>query len=247
MAGDNDTEKLRRFFVEKINKPTTVLTGNEKKHLADVLRAKVGDKIILCPNDGKDYIFEISAFDKNSITLYYEEEFVNPTETNLFLTVFPALLKGDKTELVVQKLTELGVKRISPFISEFTVQKSEKNDRLKRTAHEVSKQCGRAIIPEIDDVMKFNDMINKLADYDAVVIAYEDAFTNGNRITDVVKGNERNVALIVGPEGGFSKKEVEEFINHGYKPVTLGKRILRAETASISATAVIMQLCGEWS
>ena len=85
-----------------------------------------------------------------------------------------------------------------------------------------TKQCGRAIIPEIDDVMKFNDMINKLADYDAVVFAYEDAFTNGNRITDVVKGNERNVALIVGPEGGFSKKEVEEFINHGYKPVTLG-------------------------
>ena len=238
---------MRRFFVEKIEKPSLNVYGNERKHLADVLRARVGDKVILCPNDGNDYVYKIVGFDKNSVSLNYVSENKNETEPELMLTVFASLLKGDKTELVVQKLTELGVKRITPFISDYTVQKSEKNERLKRSAHEASKQCGRAIIPEVTEIVSFDQMLKTLDKYDTVVFAYEDAYTSGKRLSDVIKGNEKTIALVVGPEGGFSEREVNALTLAGYEPVTLGKRILRAETASIAGASVIMCLAGEWS
>ena len=238
---------MRRFFVEKIEKPSLNVYGNERKHLADVLRARVGDKVILCPNDGNDYVYKIVGFDKNSVSLNYVSENKNETEPELMLTVFASLLKGDKTELVVQKLTELGVKRITPFISDYTVQKSEKNERLKRSAHEASKQCGRAIIPEVTEIVSFDQMLKTLDKYDTVVFAYEDAYTSGKRLSDVIKGNEKTIALVVGPEGGFSEREVNALTLAGYEPVTLGKRILRAETASIAGASVIMYLAGEWS
>ncbi|MBQ7227141.1 MAG: 16S rRNA (uracil(1498)-N(3))-methyltransferase [Clostridia bacterium] len=238
---------MRRFFVEKIEKPSLNVYGNERKHLADVLRARVGDKVILCPNDGNDYVYKIVGFDKNSVSLNYVSENKNETEPELMLTVFASLLKGDKTELVVQKLTELGVKRITPFISDYTVQKSKKNERLKRSAHEASKQCGRAIIPEVTEIVSFDQMLKTLDKYDTVVFAYEDAYTSGKRLSDVIKGNEKTIALVVGPEGGFSEREVNALTLAGYEPVTLGKRILRAETASIAGASVIMCLAGEWS
>ncbi len=222
------------------------VTGNEYKHLAEVLRARVGDKIILCPNDGRDYVYEAVAFDKSSVTLSYIDDYENDTEPGLNLSVFLSLLKGDKTEFAVQKLTELGVKKIFPFIGEYTVRNSEKSDRLRRAAHEASKQCGRAIIPEVSETIKFADVPHMLDGYDTVVFAYEGAYATGKRLGDVVRKNDKNIALIVGPEGGFSEAEVGIMTDNGYTPVTLGKRILRAETASVAGAAVIMQLAGEW-
>ena len=178
------------------------LTGDERRHLADVLRSRVGDRVIICPNDGKDYIYEITAFDKTAVTLDFVECVPNPTEPDLFLCAYIALLKGDKTELEVQKLTELGARRIVPFTSDRTVKGSEKSERLRRAAHEAS--------------------------------------------GDVINGTEKRVALVIGPEGGFSEEEVNAAEKAGYEGVTLGKRILRAETAAIAGAAVIMQLCGEW-
>lgn len=237
---------MRRFFVDNISKPVMELRGEERRHLADVLRARVGEKAILCPNDGKDYVYEIKAFTKDSITLGYVSETENTTEPSLDLCVMCALLKGDKTEFAVQKLTELGVKKIIPFVSEYTVQRSEKKDRLVRAAHEAAKQCGRAVIPEIRDILTFEQMTKELCGIDKVVFAYEGAYSKGKHLRDVVDPFDRNVALIVGPEGGFSEKEVRMLSESGYAPVTLGKRILRAETAAVAAAAVIMYICGEW-
>ena len=237
---------MRRFFVDKIEKPRLRLTGEEYKHLAEVLRARVGDRVVLCPNDGRDYVYEAVAFDRSSVTLEYIEEMPNPTEPELRLTVYAALLKGDKTEYAVQKLTELGAAKFVPFVSEFTVKRSEKTDRLVRTAHEASKQCGRARLPEVGDVLTFEEMMSTLSGYDAVIFAYEGAYAAGKRLDEVLTGNERSVALIVGPEGGFSEGEVNVLKSAGYEPVTLGKRILRAETAAVAAAAVIMYAEGEW-
>ena len=237
---------MRRFFVDKADKPILKLTGDERKHLAEVLRARQGDKIVVCPNDGNDYIYEIVSFDKTSVTLNFIEQYVNPTEPDLFLCVYIALLKGDKTELEVQKLTELGVKKIVPFVCERTVKNTEKTERLLRAAHEASKQCGRAIIPEISEVKNFKEIISELSQYDSSVFAYEGAYGGGYRLGDIVSGNEKSIALVIGPEGGFSDDEVNIALETGIKSVTLGKRILRAETAAIAGTAVIMQLCGEW-
>ena len=222
------------------------LTGDERRHLADVLRARPGDRVILCQNDGTDYTFEITAFDRTSVTLTFVEQHINPTEPDLYLCAYIALLKGDKTELEVQKLTELGVRRIYPFVCDRTVKASERSERLRRAAHEASKQCGRAIIPDIAEIGTFAGMLEELSDYDSVVFAYEGAYGKGPSIDEVVRGNEKRIALIVGPEGGFSDDEVAAAARAGWKGVTLGKRIMRAETAAIAGAAVIMQLCGEW-
>ena len=237
---------MRRFFVDKISKPTIELKGNERRHLADVLRARVGERVILCPGDGKDYTYKTVSFAKDRVTLAYVSESENTTEPFLDLCVFCALLKGDKTEFAVQKLTELGVKRIQPFVSEYTVQRSEKKDRLVKAAHEAAKQCGRAVIPEIGDVVSFDEITDMLGDFDKTVFAYEAAYSGGTRMKDAICGSERSVALVVGPEGGFSKNEAQTLVRKGYSPVTLGKRILRAETASVAAAAVILYMCGEW-
>ena len=196
MASIHVPSKMRRFFVDKIEKPIAKLYGNENKHLAEVLRSKKGDLIILCPQDKKDYFYEIIDFDKNSTTLKYIEEKENETEPSINLTVYFSLIKGDKSELVVQKLTELGVTKICPFISEYTVQKSDKIDRLKRVALEASKQCGRAIVPEINEVIKFNSMLDMLVNYDAVIFAYEDAFTNGKHKDDILSGTSQALLFL---------------------------------------------------
>lgn len=237
---------MKRFFVDKIEKPYLTLRGEERRHLADVLRAREGDRVVLCPNDGRDYVYEAVAFDRDSVRLKYIEDFKNETEPTLELTAYISLLKGDKTELAVQKLTELGVHRVVPFVSECTVRTGEKSDRLRRAAHEASKQCGRAYIPEVRDAISFADMVGELSEYDTAVFAYEGAYASGERLKDVLRGDEKTIALVVGPEGGFSEKEVAVMIAAGHGPVTLGKRILRAETASIACAAVIMQLSGEW-
>ncbi len=236
---------MRRFFVDKADIPQVILSGSEHKHLAEVLRARVGEKVILCPNDGRDYVYTITSFDKTSTTLEYIEDYPNETEPKFELTVYAALLKGDKTELAVQKLTELGVKSVRPFISDYTVQKSEKSDRLRRAALEAAKQCGRAIIPTVAEPVTFSEIIPELSKYDAVVFAYEGAYGSGYTIEEVLR-KANNAALIVGPEGGFSEREVSALTSRGYNPVTLGKRILRAETASIAGAAVILHMMGEW-
>ncbi len=246
MDGICGGEKVRRFFAEKADIPVMRLTGDERRHLADVLRARQGERIIVCPNDGYDYVYEITAFDKSSVTLSFVSREFNLTEPSLFLCAYIALLKGDKTEFEVQKLTELGVRRIVPFISERTVCRSEKSVRLRRAAHEASKQCGRAVIPDITETATFEEVLAELRGYDSVVFSYEGAYGNGKRINEVINGGEKRVALVTGPEGGFSDGEVARAADEGFCGVTLGKRILRAETAAIAGAAVIMQLCGEW-
>lgn len=237
---------MRRFFTDKINKPETSLSGDEHKHLTEVLRARPGERIIICTGDGIDNVFEIKSIDKKSTVLSFVEEKINDTETRVELTVFFAMLKGDKSELVVTKLTELGVRRIVPFVSEFTVKTGEKTERLARAALEACKQCGRSRVPEICDIIRFNEIPRLLGSYDKVVFAYEGAYAKGRRLRDVITGRENKIALIIGPEGGFSEKEVKLMSDSGVPAVTLGKRILRAETASIAAAAVVLYICGEW-
>lgn len=237
---------MRRFFVDKVNIPNMELVGAECNHIINVLRFKAGDEIVLCPNDGIDYIYEIVCINKKSIELKFLKSVENECNSKLNLTVFFGLLKGDKSEFVVTKLTELGVSNIVPFVSKFTVKVSNKIDRLERAGVEACKQCGRAILPTISDVIKFKDIVNQLSEFDKVIFAYEDAYIKGDRLSNVIDGSEKSVALIIGSEGGFAPEEVEMLVTSGVNIVTLGRRILRAETASIATSAVIMQMCGEW-
>ena len=244
----------RKFYIKtekSFEKESLIIVeGEEFNHIVNVLRKKQGDEICVIDGSGTDYICIINEINKKNLSLKIVDMKDCESETKCNVTVFQALVKGDKFELIIQKLTELGVKKLVPFSSNFCQVKSNTTrlDRLEKISIEALKQCGRAKKLEIDEIVDFKDMINKLKEYDKVIFAYENATDNLSQELLKVNGNlSENVAIIVGSEGGFSKEEAEELskLNNLCK-VSLGKRILRAETASIALTSVVMFLLDEW-
>ncbi|MDR2201890.1 MAG: 16S rRNA (uracil(1498)-N(3))-methyltransferase [Clostridiales bacterium] len=234
---------MRRFFVEKINE-TVFLRGEEHKHLSLVLRARAGERVVLFCGDGLDYTARIDSVGQNETRLAVIEKSSNTAEPPINLTLFFSALKGDKNDLVVQKATELGVGGLRPFISEFTQVKKEslKTDRLNKIALEAAKQCGRSSVPRVYPPLDFDGLLDALkgGGYDSVIFAYENAESGGLSID----ADSKNIAVIVGGEGGFCGREAKAIADAGAKTVTLGKRILRAETASIALCALVMHGAG---
>ena len=227
------------------------LGGDEFVHAIKVLRHKKGDELCLIDGYGYDYTAVIDNISKNSFTIKIENKQQSKAEVKTNVVVFQALVKGDKFELITQKLTELGVNEIIPFESEFCqVKKSTTRlDRLDKISIEALKQCGRAKKVKIQNVCTFEQMLDCLNKYDIVVFAYEKAkySLSANMFNEKTK-KANNVAIIVGSEGGFSEAEVEELSKiPSVKTVSLGERILRAETASIALTSAVMFCLGEWN
>lgn len=243
---------MKRFFVPTIS-DTPILTGENHKHLSVVLRARPGESVVLCPQDGCDHICEIVRIEKTQTILKRLHTVANDKEPRVRLTVYSALMKGDKNEWAAQKLTELGVSEIVPFRSEFTVVKpSDKHrERLCRVCEEAAKQCGRAIVPNVGTPIDFSEIPDRMAQYDLVLFPYEkaDGLDIRSYLTDRIDTKGRDgiatAALIVGSEGGFSEREAQTLEAAGVRPVTMGKRILRAETANITAAAILMYALGE--
>ena len=238
---------MRKIFVTSIEGSNVVLTGDNHAHLAYAMRSRVGDEVIVCC-DKIDYYCSIIKISKNETVLAINSYTPVTTEPEIEITLFPAILKGDKMEFVVQKTTELGVCEISPFVSkncECRVQ-AVRIDRLKKIAEEASKQCGRGIIPTINEVCAFDNVVDSLKNFDYVVFPYEHAVKPD--LKEFLRSkNGKRVAIVVGSEGGFTESEVEQMKNAGAKPITLGSRIMRAETASVAVTSVVMYESGEWS
>ena len=242
---------LKRYFIQQdLSKGLTALIGGAQyNHLVNVIRQKKGDKIILLNGDGYDYTAEIIEISKQNATVLILDKQENLRKTKINLTVFCGLLKGDTSENQAVKLSELGIYEFVPFISENCVIKkdSKKAERLNRVASESSKQCKRAIPIKVSDIKSYSEILNNLKNYQIKIIAYEQE--KNNTLKQALKGIEicKNAALIIGPEGGFSKAEVDMAINAGCNVVTLGKTILKADTAAISAAAAILYEAGEWS
>ena len=168
----------------------------------------------------------------------------NEKNPKVNITVFQGLVKGDKIDLIVQKLTELGISNLYTFESEFTVAKANNNkiDRLNKVSEEACKQCGRSIPLNIYETIKFKDMINKLKEFDLILFANEK-----NRVRDFKEfSGKKNIAVVVGSEGGFSDVEIDEIYNAGAINFGLGERILRAETASIALASIIGYMVEVW-
>ena len=148
--------------------------------------------------------------------------------------------------LIVQKLTELGIKTFIPFESQFITSKDKfnKQEKLQIISNQSIKQCKRSIPMEVKPTMSFNNMVKALKDYDVVIFANETE--QSKNLNEIKLNSQQKIAIIVGSEGGFSEKECEEIANSGGSSITLGKRILRAETASIGLASVVMYLIGEW-
>ncbi len=236
------TEKLKRYYAQPsdIDGGLAVLSGEQYNHMANVMRAKIGDRVILCAGDGLDRESEIIAIELGRAKLKILSTVQNPNEPKLKLTAYCGLLKGDKLELAAQKLSELGAARLVPFTSAHTVAKSANLRRLERIAEESAKQCGRAGIMQVLPPIDFKGLLSALIRHTAVVFCNECEDERTLRQTLQGLRGIKDAAVITGCEGGFSTAEAVALKEAGALSVTLGGRILRAETAAIYAAGVVM-------
>lgn len=237
---------MRKIFVTSIDGEKIVLEGDDHAHLAYALRSRIGDKVTVCC-DKIDYECVIENITKHQTTLLVVSYQTVESEPIVDVTLFPAILKGDKMELVVQKCTELGVNTIIPFVSkncECRVQ-AVRIERLNKISMEAAKQCGRGYVPPVLEVVDFAKVVEMLKEFDLIVFPYEKA-TKPSLKEYLMDKNAKKVAIIVGSEGGFAENEAKMLIDAGAIPVTLGKRIMRAETASIAVLSALMYQMGEW-
>ncbi len=235
---------LKRFFVDTIEE-ITVLEGEEFEHAKNVLRLNVGAEVILLDNSGKEYTAVISQVEKKRMLLSIVREEVGEREAKTDVCLLFGYLKNaDKNEFIVQKAVELGVNKIGVFSSEFSSAYMNENklERLNKVAKEASKQCLRATAPTIEYFDNLQSALKSASAYENKIFACEFA-SESELALGQIKGS---TAIVVGSEGGFSREEAENAKTLGYKHVTLGKRILRAETAAVSLTAVAMFALGEW-
>lgn len=237
---------MARFFVNSCNKKDNLIfiDGDENTHLNSVLRLKVGEQVDICFNNGLVYTCElVEVGKKQSIAQIFKiSEEQNLGHINLFM----ALINADRMDWLVQKVTELGVSCITPFESEFCTVKDKGNkaERLRRVALSACKQSRRAFVPEIKETLSFNQMIGQLEDFEQVIIAYENEKQNAKEILSKLD-KTKPIAIVIGSEGGFSKKEVEILKEKG-NCISLGRSILRAETAGMALISAINYELGFW-
>lgn len=243
---------MRRVFVPAEQIP--VITGSDAHHIRDVLRMKTGDRLELLDGTGMVHEAEIKEIKKEKIVCRIIESGKTSTssvesskvESRIRITLAQSLLKTSRMDFVVEKCTELGVNQIIPMLTERTVAGKAKLDRWKKIAKSAAEQSGRAIIPEISPLMKFEGVLKMRNQFDLALIPWEleKEKTLKNVLTDPRITELPDILFLVGPEGGFSQKEIKQAIKAGFVPLSLGKRILRAETAGMAVLAAIMYELG---
>ncbi|MDD7092780.1 MAG: RsmE family RNA methyltransferase [Eubacteriales bacterium] len=229
--------EIRRFLTssDKIKNDVAEISGDEFTYAVKVLRQKTGFTVIVNTGDGYDRIGEISEIAKDKLTVKIRETVKNEATPDKKITLYQGSCKQGKNDFIVQKAVELGISRIVFFKSDFVTEKEVNLERLRKIATEALKQCGRADSVEVE----FTDYFSAVDNCENAVIFYEGECEN--TLSDI--GNAVS-ALFVGSEGGFSEREVGYARERGLKTITLGKRILRAETASVVATSMIQYLTG---
>ncbi len=234
--------EIRRFFVEPNfrNGEFVTITGDEFLHLKKVLRMKTGYKIIVCFNDGFEYRCTINEIE-NDYAIAKIDESIKVSDPLFDITLFPSILKGGKLDLVIQKCVELGIKSVTPFVSRNTSEKKFNAERGNRISFEAAKQCGSAFLSVVNEAVDFDEMVSEFKNFDSVYFFYEDENMESVSALEVPKGK---IAIVIGSEGGFTSEEVEKAKLNGAKILSLGKRILRAETASIVAASLILYKMG---
>ncbi len=232
-----------RFFAENIGEEVA-LTGDEYRHAKNVLRLNTGDEVTLLDGSGAEYSAIVARAEKGTLYLHVIGKTVSDREPKTDVYLLIGALKGDKTELVVQKATELGVNRIGVFSSRYCSAFFGENklSRLERVAREASKQCMRARVPAIEYFDSFSAALDSAKDYQHKLFACEFLEASEGAIADMGV----SYCIVVGSEGGFTEEEFRSAKEKGFCGISLGKRVLRAETAAIALLAVVMEKAGEW-
>ena len=231
---------MQRYFAKLIDKEHVKLEPEDEHHLLHVMRMRQGDEIEAVA-DGVLYLCNIGS--TNPLTIYAVHEIETDVELNVDVTLLFALTKGDRTDLVVQKATELGVKRIALIQSERTVVRYEEKDIAKKCARyqkimkEASEQSHRLIVPEMMGIFNLKKLPKEVFS-DLNYVGYEkDASDVSGMFANFDK--KKSITILIGPEGGFSEEEINNLVKQGFIRTSLGKRILRAETAAMYALSVI--------
>lgn len=241
---------MQRYFVnkEQFSDNQVIITGDDVHHISKVLRGNIGDKIICANGEGYDVDAEIVSIDSKRVVCRIVNTLVDSREPKIELILAQALPKADKMDLIIQKGTEIGVTTFLPFTSERTIvqlndKKEQKRvERWEKIAKEAAEQAHRSRVPKILPITTIKELLNNL-DTVLPLIAYEKEDTNS--LSKVLtKGlSDKKILLIIGPEGGFTEKEIRIAEEKGAIPISLGKRILRTETAGIVGAAnIIYQL-----
>lgn len=234
----------KRFFVDSIAADNTaVLEGDEFVHAKTVQRVEEGSEICLLDGSGKEYTAIVTKVEKRLLTAHITGCADSDREPKTPVYLLCGALKGDKTELIVQKACELGAEKIGVFSSEYCAAYLNENkiERLKKVAREAAKQCMRARAPEIVYFDNFKSALLSADNYKNKLFACEFADKSDINLSSL----EGPTAIVVGSEGGFSEKEFALSRDLGYSAVYLGKRILRAETAAIALVAIAAHALGE--
>ena len=239
---------MYNFFVDENQKLNDkyIITGTDFNHIKNVLRMAVGDSFLVSEN-GVSNLCEIEDFTEASVVVKIIEENYNDTNLPIKIYLFQGLPKGDKMELIIQKAVELGVEGIIPVEMNRCVvklddkKKKSKVSRWQTISESAAKQSKRNTIPEICDVLTYKQAMAKAKEMDLFLVPYESK--NGmedtkNALSQIKSG--MSVGILIGPEGGFDEKEVDVAFENGGKVVSLGKRILRTETAAITAVSMCM-------
>ena len=236
-----------RYFLTTINGDIATVQGAEASHLVKVMRIREGDSVILTDRSGWDYNAVAKQIGKDEIIFDVISKEKNPAEPTKKLTVYMALPKSDKLEFITQKMCELGAARLVPFVSEYCVaQKSKKDDnkitRLQKISDEACKQSGRSAPMVVEKTATFKEILPQLESYDKVILFYEHG---REKLSEMNFDGCRNVAVIIGSEGGFSQKEADLMVEKGAINIVLGSRILRCETAAVTAASLVMFSMGQ--
>ena len=236
-----------RYFTKELANGRAALTGSDAHHLADVMRAKLGEEVVLCGPDGLEYIGTVTRLASDRVEFTVTDGAPSKAEPDVQVTLFAAYPKQGKLEEVIRHSVELGVTEVVPFFSRYCVatpkKEDVKNERYNRIAAEAAKQAGRAMLPHV--AMPLNDFAAVCAEFskfDAVLYFYEGG---GASLREVLHpGQYKRLAIVTGSEGGFSVEEAAAAKAAGAITVGLGPRILRCETAPLAALTAAMLLTG---
>lgn len=239
---------MPRFFVnrESITDNTVMIAGDDSRHIARSLRMAVGDRVIVCDGSGDELLCRLAKI-RDDITeceiLSRGKSIVEPPYQ---LALFMGYPKGDKLETVIQKAVELGATKIVPFESSRCVKRpdikksGERLPRLKRIAEEAAKQCGRATVPTVSLPLSFDEMLAQASKYQLALFCYEaEQSSSIKEQLSYFKLPPSSICVVIGSEGGFSEEEAQTALSSGLLSVSLGKRILRCETAPDYALSAI--------
>lgn len=240
---------MHHFFVEKgqVGSEYITITGADVNHIKNVLRMKQGEEILVSNKEDKDYLCVILEMGQESVTAEIIEAREGTTELPSKIYLFQGLPKSDKMELIIQKAVELGVYEIIPVATKRAVVKldaKKEESKLKRwqgISESAAKQSKRMVIPRVAGVMSFKEAVAYASGLDSSIIPYEHAEGMRHTKDTIAKmAPGTGIGVFIGPEGGFDDSEIELALANNIIPVTLGKRILRTETAGLTALSVIM-------